>query len=92
MPRPMYRSRSLKRRKIRTPGGDLVIHYERRKGDWYKCAICKRPLFGVPKDPRNYPKSARRPERPYGGFLCPDCLKRLLLRAAISKYAPNIMR
>ena len=90
MPRPMHRSRSLKRRAIRTPGGRLVIHYRRKKGGIYRCAICKRPLFGVPRNVREYPKSSRRPDRPYGGFLCADCLRRLVIKVSIGKFSPNL--
>ncbi len=91
MPRPMYRSRSLRRRNVRTPGGRLVIHYGRRRKGPYKCAICKRPLFGVPRDVRKYPKSSKRPERPYGGYLCADCLRKLMIKTIIERHAPNIV-
>ncbi|MEX0568290.1 MAG: 50S ribosomal protein L34e [Candidatus Njordarchaeota archaeon] len=90
MPRPMHRSRSLKRRQVNTPGGRLVTHYKKKISGWYKCAICKRPLFGVPKDPKNYSKSSRRPERAYGGVLCANCLRRLLVKTAIMRSAPNL--
>ena len=90
LPAPRYRSRSLRRRKVRTPGGKLVVHYSKRDNDWAHCAICGAPLFGVPKDPKEYPKSSRRPERPYGGYICASCLRKLLLRTTIMKYAPNL--
>ena len=91
MPRPMHRSRSLRRRKLRTPGARLVTHYKRKEGGWYRCALCKRPLFGVPKNVREYPKTSRRPERPYGGFLCAECLRKLITKVAIEKSASNIL-
>lgn len=90
MPRPRYRSGSLRRVKKKTPGGKSVIHYEKRRKSPYKCAICGAPLFGVPLDPKQYPKSSRRPERPYGGYLCAECLRRELVFAIIKKHAPNI--
>ncbi len=90
MPRPRYRTRSLRKVFVRTPGGRLVIHYEKRNKGWYKCAICGRPLAGVPREPKDYPKSSRRPERPYGGYLCAECLRRELTLEIIRRYAPNI--
>lgn len=86
MVRPAYRSRSLRRVCKRTPGGKTVIHFEKRKPNPAHCALCGRVLHGVPRlrpvELRKLPKRARRPERPYGGYLCPACLARLLKEAA----------
>ena len=92
MPRPRYRSRSLRRIKKRTPGGQLVIHYEKRPKNWYKCALCGKPLFGVPRNPKKVPKSSRRPERLYGGYLCSECLTKMLTIETIKRHAPNIAK
>jgi len=85
MPRPRYRSRSLRRVYVRTPGGRTVIHYEKRKPLPAKCAVCGAELHGVPRlrpvELRKLPKSLRRPERMYGGVICPRCLKTLLKQA-----------
>ncbi|ALL01045.1 50S ribosomal protein L34e [Pyrodictium delaneyi] len=82
MPRPRYRSRSLRRVFVRTPGGETRIHYEKRRPGPAKCAICGSPLNGVPRlrpvELRKLPKTAKRPERMYGGVLCPKCLTKLL--------------
>ncbi len=86
MVRPALRSRSLRRRKVRTPGGRTVVHFEKRKPGPARCAICGRILNGVPRlrsvELRKLHKTDRRPERPYGGYLCPQCLARLLKEAA----------
>ncbi|AIJ06085.1 50S ribosomal protein L34e [Methanocaldococcus sp. 16A] len=86
MPAPRYRSRSYRRIYRRTPGGRIVIHYKRRKPNKAKCAVCGAELHGVPRgrpvEIRKLPKSQRRPERPYGGYLCPRCLKRLMIQKA----------
>jgi len=92
VPRPRYRTRSLRKIKVRTPGGKLVTHYEKRHKSWYKCALCGKPLAGVPREPKKFPKSSRRPERPYGGYLCAECLRRELTLAVIKLYAPNIRK
>jgi large subunit ribosomal protein L34e len=82
MVRPALRSRSLRRIKVRTPGNNLVTQYKYRKPKIAKCAICKKPLQGVPRlnaaDMRKLAKTKRRPERPYGGNLCSGCMRTLL--------------
>lgn len=90
MPRPRYRSRSLRRRSKKSPGGRRVIHYEKRNKNWPKCAVCGKPLLGVPRDPKDVSKSSKRPERPYGGYLCAECLRRELIIAVVNRYAPNM--
>ena len=77
----MLRTRSVKKRKIRTPGNRLVTHYNKEKVNVAKCNICKKPLHGVPRvipsEMRKIPKSSRRPERPYGGNLCSGCMRKV---------------
>ncbi len=91
MVRPGLRSRSAKRIWRRLPGGETVVHYVRRKHYRARCAICGRELSGVPLDPdiiRRGAKTYKRPERPYGGVICPDCLSRALkiaIRESIAK-------
>ena len=75
-----FRSTSYKKIRKRTPGGRLVIHFRRKKVGYAKCAICKKPLSGVPRlrpsEIRKLPKSQRRPTRPYGGYLCSACMRK----------------
>ena len=90
MPRPRYRTKSLRKVNVRTPGGKNVIHYEKRNKGWYKCALCGRPLAGVPREPKKYAKSSRRPERPYGGYLCTKCLTRELTIEIINQFSKGL--
>ncbi len=82
------RNRRLKKARIavRTPGGRTVYHYRHKKHSPARCARCGKPLNATPTGPRSVmgklPKSQRRPNRPYGGYLCPECLRELML----SKY------
>lgn len=82
MVRPAYRSRSLRRISIRLPGGRTTVHFEKRKPGPARCARCGRPLNAVPRlrpnKLRRLSKTSKRPERPYGGVLCPKCLAELL--------------
>ncbi|NYT03912.1 MAG: 50S ribosomal protein L34e, partial [Candidatus Methanofastidiosa archaeon] len=40
MPRPMYRSRSLKRKNVRTPSGKVVTHYREKRTGTPHCSEC----------------------------------------------------
>lgn len=79
MPSPKYRSRSMLRKKVRTPGGNLTPHYNRKKTGKPVCTSCGALLHGCKSEYISGAKSRtqRRPERPYGGYLCPRCLKLL---------------
>lgn len=63
--------------KIRTTTGKIVIREKERKVGIARCAVCGRQLHGVPRLKRNemktWRKTEKRPERPYGGYLCSAC-------------------
>ncbi len=89
MPAMRYRSRTLRRVKKVTPGGKNVVHYKKRKPSPAKCGNCGKPLGGVPSERpykmRTLAKTKKRPERAYGGVLCPSCLKAKLKEEARAK-------
>lgn len=87
---PRHRSRSKRRVYVRVPGGKTVIRYEKRHKGFYKCALCGKPLAGVPREPNNYAKSSRRPERPYGGYLCAECMRRELTLEIINRFSKGL--
>ena len=82
MPEGKFRSRTYRRIFVRTPGSRTVMHYRRRKPSKAVCGTCKTVLAGVPQGLpyviAKFPRSARRPERPYGGNLCSACTRKLL--------------
>ncbi|MBI4181741.1 MAG: 50S ribosomal protein L34e [Candidatus Aenigmarchaeota archaeon] len=88
MPRRALRSRSFRRRTVRTPGGTLKTRYEDRRPAPAKCAQCKGPLAGVPRAGpaamRKLAKSSRRPNRPFGGTLCSACSRTVLKARAFA--------
>lgn len=88
MPRGMYRSRRFRRIYVRTPGGRTVRQYRQRKPSRAHCASCHKLLAGVPREVRsimkNLPKTAKRPQRPYGGMFCSACTRALVQRQARS--------
>ena len=86
MPTVRYRSRTFRRVFVRVPGGSAVLHYRRRKNAPAQCAECGANLPGVPRGTKTevmkLPRSARRPERPFGGMLCSACTRRVIVARA----------
>ena len=79
MPAGRHKSRTMRRVFKKTPGGKTVLHYEKRKPKLGRCANCGDALKGVPRERpykmQNMPKTAKRPERPFGGVLCSKCMR-----------------
>ena len=86
MPAPKHRSRTMRRVFKKTPGGKTVLHYCKRKPAKPQCGGCGKPLQGVPRkrptEMQNMPKTAKRPDRPYGGVLCTQCTRALMIEKA----------
>jgi len=84
MPRINKRSRTFRRVYVKTISGKNVLHYKRRKPKIAHCANCGKVLHGIPRElpykMRNMPKSQKRPERIFGGTLCPACTKYELIK------------
>lgn len=83
-----YRSRSLRRVKVKVPGGTTRLIYKKRKPKKAKCSKCGAILKGVSRESatkmKNLPKTKKRPQRPYGGFLCSKCMRKLMVSKARS--------
>lgn len=86
MTEPRFRSRTKRRVMVTTPGGETKRTYRNRKPSKAVCGSCGAVLAGVPREGpakmRNMPKSAKRPERPYGGVLCARCSKKIMVEKA----------
>tara|TARA_Y100000310_G_C20134285_1_gene557280 strand:- start:140 stop:412 length:273 start_codon:yes stop_codon:yes gene_type:complete len=86
MPAGKHKSGRYRKVFVRTPGSRTVVHYRERKPNKAICSSCKKQLAGVPRERpakmANMPKTAKRPERPYGGVLCSNCTRKLLQRHA----------
>ena len=80
------RSRTFRRIFVKTPGNKVVIHYKRRKPGFAECSNCRAKLKGVPRarvfELRAIPKTAKRPERPFGGVLCSSCSRQKIISLA----------
>lgn len=88
MPAMRYRSRSYRRRQVRTPGGKTVLRYKKKKTSKHVCAECGKLLHGVPRgrpyEINKLAKSKKRPNRPYGGYLCSECVRKVFKKEARS--------
>ncbi|PIN73425.1 50S ribosomal protein L34e [Candidatus Woesearchaeota archaeon CG10_big_fil_rev_8_21_14_0_10_45_16] len=86
MPKGREKSGRFRKVFVKTPGGDTKVHLRERKPSKAVCGTCKKPLLGVPRERPailgKMPKTARRPERPYGGVLCSACTRKLLQQKA----------
>lgn len=87
MPAPHKRSTSFRKVHKKVPGGNRVTHYEKRKPGKAKCVKCRAVLKGVaskrPYKMQNMAKSKKRPERPFGGVLCSNCMREHYKQKAI---------
>ncbi|OPY26735.1 MAG: 50S ribosomal protein L34e [Methanobacterium sp. PtaU1.Bin242] len=88
MPQLRYRSRSYKRTFKKTPGGRTVLHYKKKKPSKHLCAECGKLLHSVPRGRpyqiKKLSKSKKRPNRPYGGNLCSECMRKVFKKEARS--------
>ena len=75
-----FKSRTFRRISRKTPGGNVSLQYRKRKPAKAKCGACGALLAGVPRERpfkmQNMPKTAKRPERPFGGVLCSKCMRK----------------
>jgi ribosomal protein L34E len=77
MPLPKNRSTSVRRVHVRTPKGKAVHYRRREKGKCHSCAITGSRLQGV-SSRRGTAKSARRPNRKFGGNLSSAASSRVI--------------
>lgn len=88
MPEPYKRSRTLRRLKVKLPGGKTTLHYKERKPAKAKCGKCGSVLKGVlrerPVKMKKLARTIKRPERPYTN-LCSKCMRALIVEKARSQ-------
>ncbi|MEM2994726.1 MAG: 50S ribosomal protein L34e [Candidatus Bathyarchaeia archaeon] len=85
MPRPSQRTRSKKRIYKALPGGGKKLHFKQKPSALSRCASCGKLLLGIPRVTpskiRKLNRTKRRVWRPFGGYLCHNCLKNSLKQA-----------
>tara|TARA_Y100000310_G_scaffold342346_1_gene445239 strand:+ start:512 stop:775 length:264 start_codon:yes stop_codon:yes gene_type:complete len=76
------KSRTYRRVKVKITKG-VTTHYLKKKPSKARCGACGMELAGVPRERpykmQNMPKTAKRPERPYGGVLCSACSRKKII-------------
>lgn len=84
MPRPGMLTRSRANRRVKTPGGRIVVHRHKNYPAGGVCAISGDKLALSKKSKpglrRTASRSRKRPNRPYGGMISPRTLRRELTR------------
>lgn len=71
----------MKKDKVKTPSGRILIRKRKERPAAVKCANCKSPLHGmkrlIPNQLKKLSASEKRPNRPYGGYFCSNCTREL---------------
>jgi len=84
----MHKSRTMRRIMTRTPGGKVKKTHALRRSGFALCQKTNVKLHGVPRgrpsDIAKIPRSARRPERPFGGVLSSKAARELIIKEARS--------
>ena len=84
-----FRSRTFRRIKKKLPGNRVALRYEKRAHSKAHCGSCGAVLpavrTGKATELRNLPKTAKRPERPYGGVLCSRCMREKIRSAVMQE-------
>eukprot|EP00899_Mesostigma_viride_P000112 jgi/Mesvir1/10100/Mv06973-RA.1 len=85
--RHCYNTKGNKIRKVKTPGGRLVVHYPKKAGTHPKCAISGVRIQGVKaRRPVDYasgrmPRGEKSVTRAYGGSMSAKCVRERIIRA-----------
>ncbi|MEM0372587.1 MAG: 50S ribosomal protein L34e [archaeon] len=77
MPRPGLKTRSLRKKKKKTPGKRNVEYYQRKKHTRSYCSLCGTRLAGV-KTHRKLAKTLKKCGRKYSGTLCHRCAEKII--------------
>ncbi|MFQ6010114.1 MAG: 50S ribosomal protein L34e [Candidatus Aenigmatarchaeota archaeon] len=75
--RRAQRTRTMKKTRVRTPGGETVIRIKKRRPGYHECGRCGAKLNRRrmrAKEIRKLPRTQRRPERPLPE-LCSRCMR-----------------
>ncbi|KAI3662180.1 hypothetical protein MP638_002166 [Amoeboaphelidium occidentale] len=80
-----YNTASNKVRKVKTPGGRLLVQYVKKRANVPKCGDCGGNLNGIPAlRPKEYKQLSKREktvQRSYGGSRCGGCVRSRIVRA-----------
>ena len=81
-----HKTRTVRRVYRKTPSGKVKVHYKQKLTGKATCGSCGKILPGTLTAPKsvmkNTAKTKKRPERPYGGVLCSECMRRTIIKKA----------
>eukprot|EP01116_Phalansterium_solitarium_P016996 TRINITY_DN407_c0_g1_i1.p1 TRINITY_DN407_c0_g1~~TRINITY_DN407_c0_g1_i1.p1 ORF type:complete len:118 (-),score=14.50 TRINITY_DN407_c0_g1_i1:82-435(-) len=94
--RHSYNTKSNKIRKVKTPGGKLVVHTLKKKAKGPRCGDCGLTLQGIvrlrPKQYRGVSKRQKTVARAYGGNRCATCVRQRIVRAFLIEEQKIVKR
>mmetsp|Transcript_43050 Transcript_43050/g.124427 ORF Transcript_43050/g.124427 Transcript_43050/m.124427 type:complete len:128 (+) Transcript_43050:88-471(+) len=80
-----YNTKSNIQKIVKTPGGKLVFHAQKKRAKGPHCGDCGGKIIGVPVlrpiEYKRLPRRMRRVSRAYGGSRCAKCTRSRVLRA-----------
>mmetsp|Transcript_14989 Transcript_14989/g.20965 ORF Transcript_14989/g.20965 Transcript_14989/m.20965 type:complete len:118 (+) Transcript_14989:81-434(+) len=83
--RHSYNTTANRVRKVKTPGGRLVLQYIQKRTKGVRCGDCHGPIAGIPHlKTRQYATASKRVKsvtRAYGGNRCATCVRERIVRA-----------
>ncbi len=86
MPKGREKSGRFRKVFVRSPGGNVKVHYRERKPKAAHCPVTGQKLKGVPRERpakmASMPKTHKRPERPYGGVLSSRAMRDVMKQKA----------
>jgi len=97
--RHSFRTTGNRVRKVKTPGGKLVVQYITKKSNIPSCGDCGEPLRGLPATRPHKLKllkgRERKVARAYGGSRCGQCVRQRIIRAFLieeQKIVKSVLR
>ena len=83
---PKMRSRTVRRVYVKLPGNRVTMHYRPQKPKQAPCSKCGKALHGIPRllpiVAKHTAKTKKRPERPFAGQLCTECMRKVFREKA----------
>ncbi|CAD26217.1 60S RIBOSOMAL PROTEIN L34 [Encephalitozoon cuniculi GB-M1] len=90
-----YKTRSNRRRKVRTPSGKLVNRRVKKHSKKHRCHECNAILGSIarmrPAEFSRQKVSARRVNRPYGATTCGRCVREKIISAFLGNEERIVM-
>ncbi|KAG0736476.1 hypothetical protein G6F62_008483 [Rhizopus arrhizus] len=91
-----YNTRSNRVKAVKTPGGNLVYHYQKKPVKAPRCGDCGEALAGIkalrPREFATVSKTKKTVSRAYGGSRCAHCVRNRIVRAFLIEEQKIVKR